>query len=388
VNIDADEDVRDEMMDPVRFNGRTMTERLLKAGKQAYGLYNIGDAILVEVVREENEYKGPVATAEPSLTGRFTVFKGTAPGLSAHASKKLSVVNRDELSDLGLHVLRANYAPIKSDQDGEFYGGGGHLIMRTASMNASVDMVHNEVKALSSQWRSMVMRTMRMIAKSQKDERPIIPRLVWRDSTDFKGMVLRELCSLNISSLVVPDHEALVKMNKSVSHLREGDDNLQTTVRLGSRQQMKKLISNHFEERVPIYDAPSAEIVIQSTEALTAIDVNTGSSKLSITKINILAARTAAAVIRRRNISGIIVIDFVNAPDPRTREQVYRQIEAEFAHAAARDRAKVSFTPISFIGLMEITREHLPYGPSSESSDDSAKKSKSSASNWLERRTR
>jgi ribonuclease G len=229
---------------------------------------------------------------------------------------------------------------------------------------------------------------MKSINKQRAASKPIRPRLLWRDSNDFKGMILRELCSLNISGVVVRDQEMLVKMVKSVSHLREGDDNINTIVRLGSQQRLKKLMDITFSERVPIPHTTSAELVIESTEALTAIDVNTGSSRLSVAEINVMAARTAAAELRRRNISGIIVIDFVNVSDPQIRDRVYRQIEAEFADAAARDRAKVSFTPISFVGLMEITREHMAYGPVLETSDKKIKNDKSSASKWLERRTR
>jgi Rne/Rng family ribonuclease len=385
---DADDDGMMELFREVRNSNQTMHERLTKAGKHAYSMYSVGDAILVEVVRERTEYKGAVATAEPSLTGRYTVLKGTASGVSAHSSKKLSVINRDELSELGRGLLKANYSGIRAPERANFHGGGAHLIMRTACLNAPVEALNTEVKALSAQWSSILQRAMKSINKQRAASKPIRPRLLWRDSNDFKGMILRELCSLNISGIVVRDQEMLVKMVKSVSHLREGDDNINTIVRLGSQQRLKKLMDITFSERVPIPHTTSAELVIESTEALTAIDVNTGSSRLSVAEINVMAARTAAAELRRRNISGIIVIDFVNVSDPQIRDRVYRQIEAEFADAAARDRAKVSFTPISFVGLMEITREHMAYGPVLETSDKKSKNGKSSASKWLERRTR
>jgi len=385
---DADDDGMMELFREVRNSNQTMHERLTKAGKQAYSMYSVGDALLVEVVRGRTEYKGAVATAEPSLTGRYTVLKGTASGVSAHSSKKLSVVNRDELSELGRGLLKANYSGVRAPEGANFHGGGAHLIMRTACLNAPLEALNTEVKALSAQWSSVLQRAMKSINKQRAASKPIRPRLLWRDSNDFKGMILRELCSLNISGVVVRDQEMLVKMVKSVSHLREGDDNINTIVRLGSQQRLKKLMDITFSERVPIPHTTSAELVIESTEALTAIDVNTGSSRLSVAEINVMAARTAAAELRRRNISGIIVIDFVNVSDPQIRDRVYRQIEAEFADAAARDRAKVSFTPISFVGLMEITREHMAYGPVLETSDKKIKNDKSSASKWLERRTR
>ena len=141
-----------------------------------------------------------------------------------------------------------------------------------------------------------------------------------------------------------------------------------------------------FPERVSIPNTPSAQLVIQSTEALTAIDVNTGSSRMSVAEINVLAARTAAHEIRRRNISGIIVIDFINAANPRTRAQIYRQIEAEFADAAPRDRGKISFVPISTFGLMEITRSHIAYGPKVEANSPTRDSRKSAASRWLDQK--
>jgi len=105
-----------------------------------------------------------------------------------------------------------------------------------------------------------------------------------------------------------------------------------------------------------------------------------------VAEINVLAARTAAHEIRRRNISGIIVIDFINAANPRTRAQIYRQIEAEFADAATRDRGKISFVPISTFGLMEITRSHIAYGPKVEANSPTRDSRKSAASRWLDQK--
>ena len=208
-------------------------------------------------------------------------------------------------------------------------------------------------------------------------------------------MVLRELASTNIHSIVMPNDskpEEIDEITKTVSTLRADTEEMQTVVRVGSQVKMQNLIrrARTFSERVPIPDTHSAQLVIQSTEALTAIDVNTGSSRMSVAEINVMAARAAAAEIRRRNISGIIVIDFVNAGNPKTRDQIYRQIEAEFADAATRDRGKISFMPISAFGLMQITRSHIPYGPKVEAKDvrreDARSSTKSSATKWLDKR--
>ena len=344
--------------------GQTILERLARAAKKgAFGMYDYGDAVIVEIIRDATEFKGPVATAEPSITGRFTVLQGTADGLSARTSKKLSVLSRDELAELGESLLRQRMSPKSNRERGTFVGGGAHLIMRTSALNAPIETLTEEVNLLSSQWKAIVVRANNFVCNSQKNGKLVKPRLLWRDRQDFKALVLRELCSLNISSIVVPDANMQEDMNESVALMRAGDEDMHTTVRVGAPPMMKKLLDSCFAERVPIQKTTSAELVIQSTEALTAIDVNMGSSRITVSNLNIAAARTAATEIRRRNLSGIIVIDFINVPHWQGRDQVYRQVEAAFGEAAARDRAKISFTPISPFGLMEITRERLSLGP-------------------------
>ena len=374
--------------------GVDVNEQLSRSGKGAYGMYNVGDSVIVEIIRDSREHKGAIATAEPSLTGRYTVFKGTAHGVTAHASKKLSVVTRETLALWGESFLRKIWQSPGSKRVARsqgFHGGGAHVIMRSASMNAPRESLENEMRELSDRWRLMCISAVKSIEKARARETPLVPRLMWRDNTNFRGMVLRELCSLNMSSVVVPSDEgseSLSAIEKSVASFRADVEDMRTVVRTEGNSKMHRLMQRAFTfpERVSIPNTTSAQLVIQSTEALTAIDVNTGSSRMSVAEINVLAARTAAHEIRRRNISGIIVIDFINAANPRTRAQIYRQIEAEFADAATRDRGKISFVPISTFGLMEITRSHIAYGPKVEANSPTRDSRKSAASRWLDQK--
>ena len=381
-----EEDMRDGA--PFKSQG---SDQLQRAGKYAYGVYDVGDSVLVEIIRDSRENKGAIATAEPSLTGRFTVFEGTASGTSARASKKLSVVSREFLTQWGSSTLEEIWDKRAQKLRGRFpnmRGGGAHLIMRSASVSAPMDAVKREVRQLASEWTSIVFRAAKSIEKAQARQYPIQPRLLWRDNLSFKDLILRELCSMNISSVILPsdcDPASFDETSKRISILRADTAELNTTLRTEDPNKLRQMLLRavRFDERVPLPGTQSAQLVIQSTEALTSIDVNTGSSKRSVAEINVIAARTAAAEIRRRNISGIIVIDFVNV-NPRSREQVYRQIEAEFADAALRDRGKVSFTPISPFGLMQITRSHTPYGPKTDKTKEQRKLN--AASRWLARR--
>jgi len=371
-----------------------VNEQLARSGRGAYGMYNVGDSVIVEIIRDSREHKGAIATAEPSLTGRYTVFKGTSHGVTAHASKKLSVVTRETLALWGESFLRNIWRSSGSKRVARsqgFHGGGAHVIMRSASMNAPRESLENEIRELSNQWRLMCISAVKSIEKARARKTPLVPRLMWRDNTNFRGMVLRELCSLNVSSVVVPSDlrsESLSAIEKSVSNFRADMEDMSTRVRTEENSKMNRLMQRAFTfpERVSIPGTSSAQLVIQATEALTAIDVNTGSCRMSVAEINVLAARTAAHEIRRRNISGIIVIDFVNAANPRTRTQIYRQIEAEFADAATRDRGKISFVPISTFGLMEITRSHIAYGPKVEVNSPLRDSQKSAASRWLDQK--
>ena len=367
-------------------SSQNASEQLVRAGKYAFGLYDIGDSVIVEITRDSRENKGAIASAEPSLTGRFTVFEGTAMGTSARASKKLSVVSRDFLAQWGAKALEkvwGNRAQKLNERFPDMRGGGAHLIMRSASVGASSEVLTREVRHLASTWTSVLVRAAKSVEKARERRYPLRPRLLWRDNITFKDAILRELCSLNISSVVLPNDaapETVKELAHSVSILRADTADLNTDIRTEDPDKMRQLVQRaiRFEERVPLPGTQSAQLVIQGTEALTAIDVNTGSCKKSIAEINVIAARTAALEIRRRNISGIIVIDFVNV-HPRQRDQVYRQIEAEFAHAAVRDRGKISFTPISPFGLLQITRSHIPHGSKGE---QSARKTPA-ATRWL-----
>ena len=117
--------------------------------------------------------------------------------------------------------------------------------MRSASMNAPRESLENEMRELSDRWRLMCISAVKSIEKARARETPLVPRLMWRDNTNFRGMVLRELCSLNMSSVVVPSDEgseSLSAIEKSVASFRADVEDMRTVVRTEGNSKMHRLM--------------------------------------------------------------------------------------------------------------------------------------------------
>lgn len=297
-----------------------------------------GDDILVQVTKEQLGQKGPRLSTMVSLPGNYLVYM---PHLNKiGASKKLSDSERARLKIL------------LTELKGDFYGG---FIARTAAEGATKEELAMEMQSLADLWNYINLY-------KEKLKAPVIVH----QELDLPLKVVREIL-LRTKGVMITDDEDLAEKIKSGI-----EDNL-------SEEQIKiKLWKNNIglfefykveEElekalRAKINLPLGGCIVIQPTEALVAIDVNSGrfvgkkSLEETAFRTNLEAAEEIVRQLRLRNLGGIIVIDFIDMTDKNHREQILNKLQ-EYLKS---DKAKTRILKISEFGLVEMTRKrtHKP----------------------------
>jgi ribonuclease G len=294
-----------------------------------------GQEILVQVAKEAIGTKGARITSHISLPGRFLVHMPTFDhiGVSRRIS---SEAERSRLRDLVNERRQA----------------GTGIIVRTASEGATEQQIDEDFKYLTSLWRDIL----------GDFERQKAPALLYEE-LDLPLRAVRDLMTDGIDEVITDNAEQYERI----------------------REFVKKFMPDHvnsikyYQGLDPIFDAYGIEIevsralarkvwlrsggylVIDTAEALTAIDVNTGkfvgkhSLEDTILQINLEAVREIAYQLRIRNIGGIVIIDFIDMERASNREKVY----AALGEALAQDKAKTNILKISEFGLVEMTRKRI-----------------------------
>ncbi|GII22813.1 Rne/Rng family ribonuclease [Planosporangium mesophilum] len=309
--------------------GRTRTiEQALKSG----------DSVLVQVTKDPIGTKGARLTSHIALSGRHLVYvpNGNASGIS----RKLSDVERKRLRD----ALK-NLVP-----------DGAGVIVRTAAEGASEDELARDVKRLQAQWEEISARTGESGAPKLLYEEPDLLVRVVRDlfNEDFRDLVVQGDGAFDMIEAylqhVSPDLVARVRRHAGV-----GDVFHEMRI---DEQLMKAL-----DRRVFLPSGGS--LVIDRTEAMTVIDVNTGkytgsggNLEETVTRNNLEAAEEIVRQLRLRDLGGIIVIDFIDMVLESNRELVLRRL----TECLGRDRTKHQVTEITSLGLVQMTRKRVGQG--------------------------
>jgi ribonuclease G len=294
-----------------------------------------GQEVLVQVSRPPLGSKGARLTTHITLPGHYLVY---APTLT-HIGISRRITDQTERER-----LQGILARLKPKDGG--------LIARTASLGQSEAILKQERDSLVSLWQKI----------GKKHEAARGPVLLLED-LDFERRMVRELCGPDLDRLVIDDAPAYERVLEYVSRF---DPRLKNRVEL---YEGTEPLFAHFclETAWPQLLSPKVwlksggYLIINATEALTAIDVNTGRFigshhlETTIVKTNLEAAKEIARQIRLRNIAGLIVIDFIDMKQASHREEVYRA----FLEFLKTDRAKITGVPISPLGLVEMTRERL-----------------------------
>ncbi|MBU0741698.1 Rne/Rng family ribonuclease, partial [bacterium] len=307
----------------------------------------VGDEILVQVTKEPISSKGPRLTADISLPGRFLVHmpQGTHVGVSRKIEDRRERVRLKKVLE-------------------ESRPDTGAFIIRTAAEGADEKAVRNDVKYLASVWQEIT-QSDRAASKA--------PCLVHEDVGMVVGLI-RDIFKDDVERLIIDDKEDYKRLLKYVQvfapdlksriqHYREPQAIFE---RFGIEQEIRKST----EPRVWL--KKGGYIIIEQTEALVSVDVNTGrftgrrSQEETIVETNLLAAREVARQLRLRDIGGIIVIDFIDMESEGNK----RRVQNELRGVLRRDRARTKIFPVSNLGLIEMSRQRVRPSLVSFLSDD------------------
>lgn len=296
-----------------------------------------GQEILAQVVKEEVGKKGANMTTFLSIPGRCVVLM---PGSdSAGISRKISGEDRrSQLRD----VMKAIDLPE-----------GIGWIVRTASVDITQEVLQRDTKYLLKLWEDIKARGQEIQGVG----------LVYEDHQSILRF-LREHFDPSIVEILVDSQDALEQVKAFVELLPKEQQHVKVRLHQGARPifnqySVEDQIESIYQPRVNLPSGGS--IVIEPTEALVSIDVNSGSTskgknfEASIFQANMEAAAELARQLRLRDLGGLIVVDFI---DMRNRKHILA-VEKQLKTAMKKDKAKVDFTRISKFGLMQISRQKL-----------------------------
>ena len=295
-----------------------------------------GETKLVQVIKEPISTKGPRVTAQVSLAGRFLVFMPFASKVGV--SRKIE--GRDQRARLRDMVSRL----VPKDEGG--------WIIRTVADDLTEDKCRREIDHLLGTWKKI----------RSKSGSARAPALLQRETSLTRGIV-RDLFSDKVDSLLVDSRQL---HNEIAQYLKQIDPELLERVKLYhdetplfDQYDIEAEIRGLFQQRV---DLPSGGyLIVQPTEALTSIDVNTGrytgkkDPESTILRTNMDAAREVARQLRLRDIGGIIVVDFIDMETRGNRDRVLQELRTHLG----RDRARTKAFAVSELGLIEMTRQRV-----------------------------
>ncbi len=319
----------DEVVTPEGLEGvpRRDIQSLLKPGQQ----------IMVQVVKDAMGTKGARVTTDISLPGRFLVLMPFSEFVGV--SKKVPEPERDRLHDIITRHVPPNMG----------------VIVRTVAQGASERDLTSDLEFLLRLWKRV----------NHQATEALAPEIIYTEM-DLALRLVRDVFSEDHRRLIIDNRATF---DKVVSFLKKTSPQLLRRVQLYKdrtplfeQYALAPVIESALRRTVPL---PSGGyLTIDKTEALTAIDVNTGrfvgkkSLEDTIVKTNLEAAEEAVRQLRLRDIGGIVVIDFIDMEEPANRSLLLERLGA----ALERDRTKTRMSDVSRLGLVEITRKNVTEG--------------------------
>ena len=294
-----------------------------------------GNEIIVQVIKEPIYSKGARISTDISLPGSYLVLMPTNKHIGV--SRKISKIKEKRR----LKKIAKNICP-------EGYG----LIIRTNAEGMEEKILKKDIDNLLTAWKKI----------QKKIDKEKTPSLIFRE-LGMTTSVLRDLFTQDVDKLVVDSKKLYRKIRSYVNET--------------SKTLLKKI--EFYDSKLPIFDKYYIEaeidktlgkkiwlkkggyILIEHTEALVSIDVNSGkfvgykSHESNALKVNLEAAREAARQLRLRDIGGLIVIDFIDMENEENRQKVYSDLKKELK----KDRAKTAVLNMSEFGLIEMTRQRI-----------------------------
>ncbi|MCT1691886.1 Rne/Rng family ribonuclease [Brevibacterium sp. p3-SID960] len=299
-----------------------------------------GDSVLVQVTKDPIGHKGARLTAQISLPGRFLVY---VPGSDMTGiSRKLPDNERQRLKKLLKQMVPESAG----------------VIVRTAAEGASETELGRDIERLSKRWES--------IEKKSASTKTTAPQLLYKEP-DMIVRIIRDVFNEDFSALVVDGDESWDTIHEYVEavapDLLERLSRYEEDGDIFDHYRVSEQIDKALQRKVMLPSGGS--LVIDRTEAMTVIDVNTGkftgsggNLEETVTKNNLEAAEEVIRQLRLRDIGGIIVVDFIDMVLESNRDLVIRRL----VECLGRDRTRHQVAEVTSLGLVQMTRKRIGTG--------------------------
>jgi len=299
-----------------------------------------GQIVLIQIVKEERGRKGAALTTYISLPGKYIVLMPNTSRGGGISRKIFNSGDRQRIKDL---ITDLNLPKTMG------------MIVRTAGASKTKNEIKTDLDILLLIWEEIRNKTLKSIA----------PSLIYEDQ-ELIGRSIRDFYSKDITSIVVDGDKAFELAKKYARQISvEHENNVKKykgKIPIFHHYNIEKYLNIIFESRIDLRSG--GYIIINPTEALVSIDVNSGRStrerfieKTALTN-NLEAAEEIARQIKLRDLAGLIVIDFIDMENYSNKRMVERRLR-EFLRS---DKAKIQFGRISNFGLLEMTRQRLREG--------------------------
>lgn len=316
---------------------KAKVQPVLEKDKAIQEVLSVGDEVLVQIAKEPISTKGPRINCELNFAGRFLILMPFDNKISV-STKIRSSAERKRLTQLMSSILPNNFG----------------VIVRTVAEGKKAAELDQELKSLIKRWEA----TIQSVRKCTK-----YPKLVYEETSRAVGL-LRDLFSPEFEAIHVNNSETF---NEIKDYLKVIAPEKEDIVKLYNGQipifdkfAVTKQIKSSFGRTVTFKHG--AYLIIEHTEALHVIDVNSGNrsknsanQEIGAIDVNIGAADEIARQLRLRDMGGIIIVDFIDMTQAEHREQLYKHM----VEIMKKDRSRHNILPLSKFGLMQITRQRV-----------------------------
>ncbi len=309
---------------------------LVNSEKPIEDLLTVGDQVVVQVLNVPRGNKGARVTTNFTIPGKYLVLMPNSDHIAI--SKKIS--NEEERKR-----LQKIFEEIMPDRMG--------VIIRTAAMGKSIYHFEREIGYLVKKWQDIEKR----ISKSKAGE------ILYNDN-DIVIKILRDILNNEIDEIVVDNEEVYLEIIDYINAFSEGKSKTKVKLFYGENEIFEEYnIDKEIEKSLQkeVWLDCGGYLVIEKTEALISIDINTGRNtgsynlEKTVLNTNLEAAIEIPKQLRIRNLSGIIIIDFIDMKLQEDKDLVFKQLELELK----KDRLKNNIVHFTDLGLIEMTRKRV-----------------------------
>ena len=290
--------------------------------------------VIVQVAKEPISTKGHRLTSEITLPGRYIILIPFSKGISV--SKRIrDYKERKRLSDLFKDIIPANFG----------------IIVRTAAESKDGHILEKDLNALMDRWKEIVLNL-------SKGERKLLGE--YNKTTSL----LRDIMNDTFDHIVVDNDKTFRDLSEYLEQINPGQKSIlklqRDKINLFEFYRIDKQIKSLFGKIINF--GKGSYLVIEHTEAMTVIDVNSGSKsnkdtnrEVNVLHVNLDAAEEIARQLRLRDIGGLIVVDFIDMKSHENQKLLFEKMKL----ALSKDKTQHACAPISRFGLMEITRQRV-----------------------------